>query len=374
MEDVSPLRPPCHLPPTLKTSLPIVTMIHLPLLKLLKSPKLLGKMVLSSEPNVNFQDDPFSHITELLNLPMAPLCKASTPPTFKAPRCPLSKWSISPSENCLKPQKSGSKWLPRRSHPLPEAACQLSRRSILHSPTQSDRSSRSAGERHWCRFWSISCCWWFRWYVDQNGSQFLLSFSILNAAVYACQALLGENTLHACWFPNWLAADSKNWSSALNLQLRVLWIAIIAPERKSTKYHQKCLLHWISKRAEKTSNQASQIPVIEIRIFMRKICCFLKILESWKMRRAEIKLMDEVCWIKNRGGLMCWIGWWPMLQIHFFAAMHCCRVFTRDILVAAMHQCNASNSVLGWDQNAIHCQLCCCSFTRGIFQLWLNRN
>ena len=75
--------------------------------------------------------------------------------------------------------------------------------------------------------------------VDQNGSQFLLSFSILNAAVYACQALLGENTLHACWFPNWLAADSKNWSSALNLQLRVLWIAIIAPERKSTKYHQK---------------------------------------------------------------------------------------------------------------------------------------
>ena len=120
-------------------------MIHLPLLKLLKSPKLLGKMVLSSEPNVNFQDDPFSHITECLNLPMAPLCKASTPPTFKAPRCPLSKWSISPSENCLKPQKSGSKWLPRRSHPLPEAACQLSRRSIFHSPTQSDRSSRSAG-------------------------------------------------------------------------------------------------------------------------------------------------------------------------------------------------------------------------------------
>ena len=146
---------------------------------------------------------------------------------------------LSPSENCLKPQKSGSKWLPRRSHPLPEAACQLSRRSIFHSPTQSDRSSRSAGEMHCCRFWSISCCWWFRWYVDQNGSQFLLSFSILNAAVYACQALLGENTLHACWFPNWLAADSKNWSSALNLQLRVLWIAIIAPERKSTKYHQK---------------------------------------------------------------------------------------------------------------------------------------
>ena len=52
---------------------------------------------------------------------------------------------LSPSENCLKPQKSGSKWLPRRSHPLPEAACQLSRRSIFHSPTQSDRSSRSAG-------------------------------------------------------------------------------------------------------------------------------------------------------------------------------------------------------------------------------------
>ena len=77
-EDVPSL--PSHLatsPPTLKTSLPIVTMIHLPLLKLLKSPKLLGKI--SSEANVNFQDDPFSHITELLNLPMAPLCKASTP-------------------------------------------------------------------------------------------------------------------------------------------------------------------------------------------------------------------------------------------------------------------------------------------------------
>ena len=144
--------------------------------------------------------------------------------------------------------------------------------------------------------------------------------------------------------------------------------------RKKINQISSKILHWISKKAEKTSNQASQIPVIGIRISMRKICCFLKILESWKIRRAEIKLMDEVWWIKNGGGLMCWIGWWPMLQIHFFAAMHCCRVFTRDILVAAMHQCNASNSVLGWDQNAIHCQLCCCSFTRGIFQLWLNRN